>query len=283
MNTNHIRFLFILFLTSNVYAVDNCCVDEDIAAAFPQVFNYSRDWPETFPIDITIEGFEYIASSRVRDYRYLAVAWKSEMNAQISRDLVTEVMLEKGWVSMPEENQRRTSRSERGFIPHQVKLTGNNQQFCRGRDGTLTVQARQSTIGTVVTLSHDNSNKSRDCAELMAKRNIHQSHSDGIMAYLPALSLPESIDTNSGSGSGGGGEEAHASMSVTTNDSAADISFYFEPQMKAQQWVFDSDFQGSKASGHVWRRNVDGLELICIVTVIESGNGLSLRMRVEAL
>ena len=277
------QLLFILLLANSLYAADTCCVDEDIAAAFPMFLAFSRDWPADFPLNIDIEGFEFIGSSRFYKGLVHAVAWKSEIDSQLSRELVTETLLAKDWVPIP-VNDRNQARSERGFITHKPRIVGKSQQFCRGGDGTLTIQARQSSIGTVVTLTHAIQEMGRNCAVLMAARITEQDHSIGIMAYLPTLMLPESIVADSPSGSGGGGdEEAHATKSVTTNVSAFDVSFYFEPQMKTQQWVLESDFQGSKISGHVWRRNVDGLELICIVTAIESGNGLRLRMHVEAL
>jgi hypothetical protein len=53
--------------------------------------------------------------------------------------------------------------------------------------------------------------------------------------------------------------------------------------MREQLWKLESDIQGGKISGHVWRRTVDGLELICTVTAVETGNGLRLRMYVESL
>jgi hypothetical protein len=103
------------------------------------------------------------------------------------------------------------------------------------------------------------------------------------MAYLPTLTLPPSIEANHGSGTGGGGNEAQASLSVATDTTAADASFHFEPQMKAQQWILETYIQGSKVNGHVWQRSVDGLDLICMVTVIENSDGLVLRMHVESL
>lgn len=276
------RFLFILFLENNVAAADTCCVDEDIAAAFLLHETYSRDWPSDFPLRVDIEGFEFIGSSQYTQASIQSVAWRTELNPQSSRDLVTEAILADDWLPMPRVDRMRINQ-ERGFIPHQRRAIEDNQQFCRGRDGTLSVRARQSTVGTVVTLTHSDQNRARDCAAHMAAREIHQIHGAGIMNYLPTLMLPESIEAHSGSGTGGGGDEARADMSVTTALSAAEVSFYFEPQMKEQQWTLESDFQGSKTSGHLWRRTVDGLELTCIVTAIESGNGLRLRMHVEAL
>jgi hypothetical protein len=58
------RFLFILLLANSAYAIDTCCVDEDIAAAFPLYATFSRDWPTDFPLKLDIEGFEYIGSSQ---------------------------------------------------------------------------------------------------------------------------------------------------------------------------------------------------------------------------
>lgn len=97
--------------------------------------------------------------------------------------------------------------------------------------------------------------------------------------------LPESIDADHGSdrGGGGGGNEAQSSMEVTTNVSAAEVSFHFEPQMQSQQWALDTAFQGRMTSGHVWTRSVDDLNLVCFVTVIETARGLHLRMIVQAL
>ena len=277
------RFLIILLLANSVYAADTCCVDEDIAAAFPLHATFSRDWPADFPLTFNFEELEFIGSRKYDEAPIQSVAWKSPLNPQSSRDLVTEVMLANDWIPMPSDDRMHPS-SQRGFIPHQVRSTEDNQQFCRDRDGTLTVQARESTVGTVLTLTHNNDNRGRDCAGLMAAQTIAQSYSTmGFSAYLPVLTLPESIETNAGGGSGSSGDEANASMSVTTDVSAAEVSFYFEPQMKAQQWILESDIHGRKVSGHVWRRIVDGLELICIVTAAESRNGLSLRMHVEGL
>ena len=58
---------------------------------------------------------------------------------------------------------------------------------------------------------------------------------------------------------------------------------HFEPQMATQEWIMDTGFQGSAASGQIWLRSVDGLNLVCIVTAIDSGDTLRLRMHVEPL
>ena len=186
---------------------------------------------------------------------------------------------------MPDHNGIRV-RYERGFIQHQPVVIGNNQQFCRDRDGVLSTQARQTDIGTVVTLSHRRDRARRDCAGMIAERRLQPSHTSGLMSFLPALALPETVKMaldGRGSGSGGGSNDAHASTSVETDMSAAEIIFNFEPQMTTQQWTMDTRFQGSSASGHIWRRDADGLNLICIVTAFESDNGLRLRMHVEPL
>lgn len=204
------------------------------------------------------------------------------MDPQSARDLVTNAILANDWTPMPEIEQARRH-AERGFIPHQRKRYENNQQFCRGRDGVLSVNARQTEVGTVVSMAHNNDSRSRDCAAAIVERSRGHSPHSGFMAYLPALMLPESIDSDHGSGGGGGGTEAHSSMEVRTDVPAADVSFHFEPQMQSQQWSLETAFQGRRSSGHIWRRNVDGLNLVCLVTVIETADGLHLRMIVQAL
>lgn len=275
------RFLFIFFLSSSAYAFDTCCVDEDIAAAFLLHQSYSRDWPTDFPLSVDIEGFEFIGSSKYKHSRHQSVAWRTDMEPQSARGVVIEAILANKWTTMPDIDQARNL-SERGFIPHQRRTFEDNQQFCRDRDGILNVQARQSEIGTVVTLTHSDDSRSPNCAAAIAERGNRRGHQSGVMEYLPALMLPESIESNQGSGGGGHGNEAHSSMEVRTDVPAADVSFYFEPQMQSQQWNLETAFQGRKTSGHIWRRNVDGLDLACIVTVMENRDGLHLRMIVQA-
>ena len=278
-----VAILFALSVSANsVYAADTCCVDKDIAAAFLLHATYSRDWPASFPIEPEIAGFEYIGSSKGYEGRSTSVAWKSELNAQPARELVADTLLAKGWVAVPDHNGMRV-RYERGFIPHQPIVIGNNQQFCRDRDGSLNIQARQTDIGTIVTLSHSRNRAGRDCAGMIAERRVQPSYTSGLMSYLPALALPETVKMSLGGGSGGGSDGVHASTSVETNVSAAEIIFYFEPQMTTQQWTMDTRFQGNVASGHIWRRAADGLNLICIVTAFDSGDRLRLRMHVEPL
>lgn len=277
------RILFLLFLANAVYAADTCCIDEDIAAAFLLHATFSRDWPGEFPVAVDLEEFEFVGTSRYEQAPILSVAWKSRLDPQSSRDLVTDAIVAQGWTYMP-SNERMHMDNQRGFVPHQVRETRDNQQFCRDRDGTLSVSARESAIGTVLTLTHNSDNRGRDCAGMMAAQTIGQSYGNmGFGAYLPTLTLPESIQARHGGGVGSGGDEAHSSMKVTTDVSPAEVSYYFEPQMKAQQWTLESDIQGRSVSGHIWRRTVDGLDLVCIVTATESRNGLSLRMHVEAL
>lgn len=277
------RYLLVLLLANTAYASDTCCVDEDIAEAFLAYTTFSRDWPADFPLRFDFEGFEFIGSSTYPQAPLQLVAWKSELTPQSSLDLVRGALLENDWIPMPESDSMR-SRSERGFIPHRVSSRQEYQGYCRGREGTLSVKARQSTIGTVVVLTHSRDNKGRDCAGMIAAtRNTGLRHETGMAAYLPALMLPESIKTNSGSGFGSSGYEAEASMSVTADVSAAEVSTYFESQMRSQQWTLESDIQGSKTSGHVWRRTVDGLNLVCIVLAIESEYRLRLKMQLEAL
>lgn len=277
------RILIAVLFAGNVSAADTCCVDEDIAAAFLTHANFSRDWPGEFPVALDLEGFEFVGSSRYGQAANLAVAWKTDLDPQSSRELVTEAIAAQGWTSMP-SHERADVRNQRGFIPHQIRETQDNQQFCRDRDGTLSVQARESTVGTVLTLTHHNDDSGRDCAGRMAAQTIRQSYSVmGFGVHLPTLTLPESIQAWHGGGVGSGGDEAHSSMKVNTDVSAAEVSYYFEPQMKAQQWTLESDIQGGSVSGHIWRRTADGLDLVCIVTATETRNGLSLRMLVEGL
>ena len=276
------RYLLILLLANSVYAADSCCVDEDMGAAFLSYMTLSRDWPADFPVSIEIEGFEFIGSSHYQGSEAQSVAWKSELSPQATRDLLARAVLADGWTAMPGHAHSIAGR-ERGFVPHREKQTSDNQQFCRGRDGSLSVQARDTAIGTVVSLGYQSESRGRDCAGLIAERNAQHVYEGGIMSHLPVLMLPEYIDTYQPSGTGGGGDRAEASMSVTTDASPAELSLYFEPQMREQQWKLESDIRGGKISGHVWRRTVDGQELICTVTAVETGRGLRLRMYLESV
>ncbi len=263
-------------LAASVHASDPCCIDEDIAAAFLPQVAYSRTWPGSFPVTIDLPELEFVGSSS-HDGQYRSVAWRSPQDIQSARDALAEELVAQGWSPLPEQSSNR-ARFERGFIPHTPRTTFNNQQFCRDRDGTLTVLARASTIGTIAILSHQTGSRAFDCSKILAERALQPEFTGALMEFLPALVLPPGVDAVRGIGTGGGHEDAHARTIAKSDMSASALASHFESQMTDQQWIIDTRFQGAAGSGHVWTRSVNGLNLVCIVSVFETDGALSLRM-----
>ncbi|MEM9623729.1 MAG: hypothetical protein AAF993_18940 [Pseudomonadota bacterium] len=264
---------------------ESCCVDQDIAVAFLQHATYSRGWPSGFPIKFDSPNLELIGSSSSLGGQQIAVAWKSELSYQEVHQFIVDELTKERWLKIP-HNNHISAMYARGFIPHQPVMIGNSNQFCRDRDGQLTMQARSTSIGTVVTLSHYTNPSPRNCMATIAALSAQANLQSGLLKYLPALRLPESITTPQfpGSGSGGGSNDAHASVFLETDMPAENVLSSFEKQMNAQGWRMDADFQGTSTSGHTWRRDVDGLKLVCFVTAAASGNDkLRLRMHLEPL
>ena len=80
-----------------------------------------------------------------------------------------------GWVAMPHE-ERVTEYLQRGFIPQGGLGVFNHQQFCRERDGTLSLQANETSIGTVLLLIHSATQAGGDCATLIATQQMHRGY-----------------------------------------------------------------------------------------------------------
>ncbi len=276
--------LLILALQSAVVLADTCCIDEDIAAAFVQHESYSREWPRDFPMELEIVGLEYIGSKRGYQGRYMSVAWKTKSDPQSILDIAGVELVASGWAAMPHE-ERVTEYLQRGFIPQGGLGVFNHQQFCRERDGTLSLQANETSIGTVLLLIHSPTQAGRDCAMLIATQQMHRGYVSGLVKYLPALALPKSINLSHymGPGSGGGSDEAHATLTIETQVSAPEMAEHFESQMAEQDWSLETRFQGGSVSGHIWRREVDGLSLSCSVTATDGGDRLRLRMHLEPI
>ena len=265
-----------------LHAADTCCVDEDVAAAFLWYQRYSRDWPPTFPVSMDDPQLAFIGTSHGFRGRGTAVAWRTELSPEDGRGLVALALERDGWqaLSGPEATMRA---EQRGFVPHKPMVVGNNQQFCRGRDGSLHLVGRASEIGTVVTLSHSENQAGYDCDAMIAQQRVQPGYQRGLMAYLPILALPEPVTLGNGNGLGGGSNGVHASVDVETDMSPQAMVDHFAPQLQAQDWQADTEFGGSATSGNIWHRTVDNLELYCILTVTISGKGLRLRMYVEPL
>jgi len=279
------RSWFFILFAGTVNAEETCCVDKDIAAAFIQHATYSRDWPDSFPIELDNASVELIGSSTGRRGQQVVVAWKSELSAADARQLVADTLIQENWVAVP-HSDRMQAVYQRGFLPHQPIAFGNNQQFCRDRDGQLVILARSTNIGTVVSLSHYANKGTRDCAGMIASKRVRPNFQSGLITYLPALKMPESVNMQQrpGSGSGGGSEDAHASLSLETSISSADLMASFSKQMIDQGWQMDTEFIGDTTSGHMWRRDVDGLQLVCFVTAVSRvANEVRLRMHLEPL
>lgn len=280
-----LRLFFIFLFASAVNAEETCCVDEDIAIAFFTYTSYSRSWPDSFPFDIDTPNLEFIASSKRRDGLNTTVGWKSGLNPDDARQLLSNALRRDNWIAIPQGEDRRRM-YQRGFVPRQPNAVMDNQQFCRNRDGQLTVLSRSTDIGTVVTLAHYDNRGKQDCKEMIAAHTGARRYDSGVIKYLPALTLPKSIETSPflGSGSGGGGNEAHASISLQTTVSSDNLMTGFDRQMAEQGWRMDANFQGNTVVGRTWLRDVGGLQLTCIVTATSgSDNNVRLRMHLESI
>lgn len=277
--------VWLLFLLAGVAnANEPCCVDQDIAAAFMPHAHYSRDWPDAFPVDIDSPALEFIGSNVNRAGMQALVGWKSALTPQDARALIASALRNENWRLIPEA-ARRSALRENGFVPHTPPEAQTYVQFCRGRDGQLTLAARSTDIGTVVTLAHFRHSGSSSCESTIAMQTDARMYSGGLIRYLPALQLPESLEASPYAGMGGGGsQDAHASITVDGGFSTDELMTSFSRQMVEQGWRMDADFRGTATVGHTWLRDVEGLSLSCIVTAFKSADdNVHLRMHLEPL
>jgi len=280
-----LRICFCFLLAGAVSADETCCVDQDIAAAFMRDEQFSRAWPDSFPVDVDSPFLELIGSSVNRGGLQTTVGWKSTLSPDDARRLVTAALRKESWRVIPRSG-RLQAMHEHGFVPHQPAPTEAHQQFCRGRAGQVTILARSTRIGTVVTLSHFAHPGASDCESTIAAQSEGMRYRSGLVRYLPSLQLPESIKLSPymGGGSGGGSQDARASLTLETSVSPDNLMTYFDRQMVDQGWRMDANFRGNATIGHTWLRDVDGLTLACIVTAFSGANDrVRLRMHLEPL
>lgn len=281
------RYLLIVLLTGQVMmpasAAETCCIDEDMAAAFPRFANYSRDWPNSFPIALDVGDLKYIGSSTATHADHTSVAWSGELDPDVAIELASDSLLAQGWRLVPRKGDANV---QRGFVAHRPIQIDEQRTWCRGQEGTIDVRARVASIGTVLTLSHSASPGGMGCESLIAAQDPRSRLDSGLLRHLPTLVLPKTVDLQpfAPSGFGGGSRDAHADARVRTDMSASEMAAYFESQMADQRWVLDVAFSGSVVSGHVWRRDVDQLSLYCVVTAADGGGDqVQLGMRLKPL
>ncbi|MEM1402763.1 MAG: hypothetical protein AAGG55_05480 [Pseudomonadota bacterium] len=274
-----------LAVSAGVTAEDSCCIDADIAAAFPQLGTYSRSLPGTFPLELKDSRFEFVGSSLMRDGAVVSVAWKSDLPPVEARALVADAVENQGWRIIPTDEDLK-HRYQRGFVSPRQSPLDQYQQFCRERDGQLSIRSHSTDMGTFTTVSVVAFRGLRDCDELMTAQGGVSPWRQGLIRLLPRLELPESVDMPGygGSGSGGGSDDAHASISLETDVSSQTLMTSFNEQMVSQGWHLDGSFQGGVTLGTSWVREVDGRMLACILTAASGEEDrVRLRMHLEPL
>ena len=276
-------FSLIAILHCGSASAETCCVDKDIAAAFLYNATYSRGWPATFPVTFDDARFDYIGSYSGHEGRFVSVAWKSDVSPDHALEALLETLVDDEWETIPSHPQSSDSRI-RGFISARTLQAVNNQRLCRGNDGVLNIQARASKIGTIASLTHHTQQGVQSCTQLIAEQQLQRHQEPGMRRYLPTLELPKSIahPAHGGGSHSSGMEHTEASITVKTEMPASDMANHFEPQLIKQQWSLDSRLHGSGITGQVWRREVDGLDLTGLLTIMESNGRLKLRFSVDS-
>ncbi|MEM9137635.1 MAG: hypothetical protein AAGB01_09850 [Cyanobacteria bacterium P01_F01_bin.42] len=278
-----LRFLLLFIFASPAVAEETCCIDDDMVAAFGQQITYSRSWPDSFPIDITSPSLDLVGSSVGYGGIQTTVAWRSKLDPPDARELVSGFLTRDDWQAMPQRGGP-VRLYQHGFISSQQIRTSNNQQFCRGRDGQLTISARRTRIGIITSLAYTPNRGGLDCDDMIASHNNNQSYQLGLQKHLPALKLPESIKVSpyNGISMNSGSRDAHASLKLKTSFSSDELMATFKDQMVDQGWAMDAQFLGDTMQGHTWVKNADGLMLTCIVTAtVGTANEINLRMHLE--
>lgn len=274
----------LLTLLTGAAVAESCCVDEDFAAAFFTNITYSREPVTSFPAQLELEDLEYIGSARLAHSPLpYSLAWKTTLALEDAKSVVADALSSDGWEPLPDQAQLE-ARMQVGFVPHTRPWAGAHQQFCRGRDGLLTVMARDTNIGVVLTLSSQTDPRGQDCAELLAERSMIRRSLRGMRKHVPTLRLSEEVRALGFGGSGGGGRDGFdASISVETDLSPAGALGTFESQLTEQSWSLDTSFVGSSLTGEVWQRRADDRDLICIITATPVGDSqMKLRMHVSS-
>ncbi|MEM7099268.1 MAG: hypothetical protein AAF541_13480 [Pseudomonadota bacterium] len=262
----------------------SCCIDEDIALAFAHYVTYSRTLPDQFPVNLAVEGLTFIGSSVGVHGRHNAAAWMTKREIQEILVETSDILVESEWRPVP-DNSGLDRFFVRGFVSHDNGGIAQNQQFCRGKQGHLSVQARKTALGNILVLSHRKGQPGQDCDAVIASYKEARHFVSGLTSHLPRLALPKEVDTAGipGSGVGGGMQDAHADIEVQTALSNLDLIDHFEPQMSKQGWQLDAHFDGSHTSGQSWYKEVDGMSLTCLVSVFSSGLTAHLRMQLQAI
>ena len=287
--TSKVNFVTVLILGAfalpQVYSNEpSCCVDEDIAAAFLPHVVYSRERLDHFPIHLSNDELRYIGSSWHPQGRYASVAWSSESAPNKVLSIAATSLLGADWQPIP-QNDHMAAYFDRGFVAQSAIPVPNNQRYCKGKEGVLSAQVRNTEVGTVLVMSHHEVQPGQRCEDQLSPNQSLAILGRGLTQYLPRLALPESIVLPGipGSGINGGGRDAHASLRLETDMSSSELVSVFESQMPDQGWIQDASFQGAKSGGHTWRKDVEDMTLICIVTVFSDGESALLRMHLEPL
>ena len=272
--------LAILLLPTSQLRADTCCVDPDFAAAFLRHYSFARDWPADFPLHIDSSNLHYIGTSKTSHSQ--TVAWQSEQNVERTREVIVRAILDDGW--RPLHEGQHAMRLMRGFISAaQAPNHFRASSFCTDDRGFLQLEVRTADIGTVATLNSNAANKG-ECARRIASAGLQPDFQSGLAKHLPTIVLPEEIKTGQvGFGHSSGSDHAEAKLAVNTDLTVDVIADGFEEQLQAQGWLLQSALDGASMSGHIWMKETDGLSLSLIVSAIERGQQIHLRMLMDLL
>jgi len=184
------------------------------------------------------------------------VAHKTELEAGKAFDALLSFLMAEGWRRETTQQGQLPTVTVAGPLPLAARLCRN------GERRNMLVQeiagVRYSTVFSVPT------NPPRACnvPAPQQRQNLATSNPMAAMtaaqALMPQLSFPETARmAASGYGNISGGGMTSTSSRIESPDSAASLAGHLAPQLTAQGWRSDAEWNGALSTGSTWSRKAD--------------------------
>lgn len=237
-----------------------------------------RDLPEDFPLERPPPGFEVLGTV-VQGASSSTAYLRSELEGAQAREAISEALLDSGWFR--QSGPFSGPDTQVGFIgPRPTNLP---VQFCHVTGGFVSVFARPRDPD-IFSVQHiqlpAGAPPDRACAQAEAGTVSEgiafrggQFQAGQLRAYMPRLVLPEEGNyygraPGTGTGGSGGIRDMETRTELTLAWEPARLYDHLAGQLDEQGWEREEDWSTARMAGGSWTREVDGRELLGVLSVI---------------
>jgi hypothetical protein len=244
---------------------------------------------DAFPQFALPAGFEVLASAEHGLFQ--RVILKTRLDDVAATTALVNAFIAEGWMEIPVLG----AGAQTGFIAGAP--VARPTQLCSDAHGTLSISVGTGGVPRYVNLTGSartaamGGGRQPSCAEqaaLMAPGGaMRRMMGPRLSEYMPRLVMPVSATAPNpamgnimGGGGGGSSDEWESRGALAIDWNIQQIFTHFSDQVVAQGWTQDAAVSGAQVASGSWTRNVDGLDLIGLLTIVATApNSWDLRFR----